>query len=387
MSVCLILTGCSFGKKNEKTVLKEFQNMVENSDSYYLSGNMELVNNEDVYTYDITVSYKKDDFYKIELNNVINNHKQIILRNEEGVYIVTPSLNKSFKFQSDWPYNNSQVYLLSSLLDDITNDENRTFKADDNGYVFTSTVNYPNNEKLVSQKIYFDKDYLPTKVEVSDTDGNIQIKMAFDKIDLKTSFNDTYFDLNSVLDTENISDSEDMNNSSDSNNTSTNTNSNTNSNSNDKTTNNNVNGNTNNNTNNETQEPNDNSNNNIDSNTEKTKETATIDDIIYPMYLPVNTYLTGQERVATDDGERLILTFTGDSSFTLVEETVSYSSRPEIIPTYGDVELIGNSLAVVNDNSANWFDNGIEYYVVSDVMSTEELLQVVKSISVLPVSK
>ena len=352
--------------------------MVENSDSYYLSGNMELVNNEDVYTYDITVSYKKDDFYKIELNNVINNHKQIILRNEEGVYIVTPSLNKSFKFQSDWPYNNSQVYLLSSLLDDITNDENRTFKADDNGYVFTSTVNYPNNEKLVSQKIYFDKDYLPTKVEVSDTDGNIQIKMAFDKIDLKTSFNDTYFDLNSVLDTENISDSEDMNNS---NNTSSNTNSN------DKTTNNNVNGNTNNNTNNETQEPNDNSNNNIDSNTEKTKETATIDDIIYPMYLPVNTYLTGQERVATDDGERLILTFTGDSSFTLVEETVSYSSRPEIIPTYGDVELIGNSLAVVNDNSANWFDNGIEYYVVSDVMSTEELLQVVKSISVLPVSK
>ena len=374
MSVCLILTGCSFGKKNEKTVLKEFQNMVENSDSYYLSGNMELINNEDVYTYDISVSYKKDDFYKIELNNVINNHKQIILRNEEVVYIVTPSLNKSFKFQSDWPYNNSQVYLLSSLLDDITNDENRTFKADEDGYVFTSTVNYPNNEKLVSQKIYFDKDYLPTKVEVIDTDGNKQITMVFDKIDLKTSFNDTYFDLNSIMDTEDISDNENMNNNSDSDNSN---------NSNDKTTNNNVNSST----NNETQEPNNNSNNNNDSNTEKTKETATIDDIIYPMYLPVNTYLTSQERVTTDDGERLILTFTGDSSFTLVEETVSYSSRPEIIPTYGDVELIGNSLAVINDNSANWFDNGIEYYVVSDVMSTEELLQVVKSISVLPVSK
>ena len=348
--------------------------MVENSNSYYLSGNMELINNEDVYTYDISVSYKKDDFYKIELSNVINNHKQVILRNEEGVYIVTPSLNKSFKFQSDWPYNNSQVYLLSSLLDDITNDENRTFKVDDNGYIFTSTVNYPNNEKLVSQKIYFDKQYLPTKVEVIDSDGNIQIKMAFDKIDLKTSFNDTYFDLNSVLDTENVDDNNNINNS-DSNNSN---------NSNDKTTNNKQNGNI----NNETQEPNNTSNgSNNDNNNEKTKQTATIDDIIYPMYLPVNTYLTGQERVATEDGERLILTFTGDSSFTLVEETVSYSGRPEIIPTYGDVELIGNSLAVVNDNSANWFDNGIEYYVVSDVMSTEELLQVVKSISVLPVSK
>ena len=81
------------------------------------------------------------------------------------------------------------------------------------------------------------------------------------------------------------------------------------------------------------------------------------------------------------------MTFTGDSSFTLVEETVSYNSKPEIIPTYGDVEIIGNSLAVVNDNSVNWFDNGIEYYIVSDVMSTNELLDVVRSISVLPVSK
>ena len=364
ISTCLILTGC--GKQSEKTVLKEFQDKVENSNSYYLSGNMELVNNEDVYTYDISVSYKKDDYYKIELINVINDHKQIILRNEEGVYIVTPSLNKSFKFQSDWPYNNSQVYLLSSLLDDMLNDENRTFEATDEGYIFTSTVNYPNNDKLVNQKIYFGKDYLPTKVEVIDTDGNIQIKMAFNKIDLRTEFNDTYFDLNSILDTENI-DGDGSRNESDSN---KNNNSN-----------NNANNNSNTNTNNEAQEP---SGNNEG---EKTKETATIDDIIYPMYLPVNTYLTNQEKVSTEDGERLILTFTGDSSFTLVEETVTYSSRPEIIPTYGDVELIGNSLAVINDNSANWFDNGIEYYIVSDVMSYEELLQVVKSISVLPVSK
>ena len=60
ISACLILTGC--GKESEKTVLKEFQDKVTNSKSYYLSGNMELVNNEDVYTYDITVSYQKDDY-------------------------------------------------------------------------------------------------------------------------------------------------------------------------------------------------------------------------------------------------------------------------------------------------------------------------------------
>ena len=332
--LCLIfLTGC--GKKSEGDVLKSYTSAVEKAKSYYLNGKMELVNNEDVYTYDISVSYEADDNYKIELVNTVNNHEQVILRNSEGVYVVTPSLNKSFKFQSDWPYNNSQVYLLSSLLDDINNDEERVFETKDNEYVFTTRVNYPNSPKLEKQKIYFNANNLPTRVEVLDKDGNVEIKMVFNKIDLKADFNDTYFDLSSILDTEVKEE------------------------------------------NNEEQQ-----------NTEtETKETATIDDIIYPMYLPTNTYLANQEKVKVDNGERLILTFAGDSSFVLVEETVSITNSPEIIPTYGEVELIGASLAVINDNSANWFSNGIEYYVVSDTMDSSEILEVATSISVLPVGK
>ena len=332
--LCLIfLTGC--GKKSEGDVLKSYTSAVEKAKSYYLNGKMELVNNEDVYTYDISVSYEADDNYKIELVNTVNNHEQVILRNSEGVYVVTPSLNKSFKFQSDWPYNNSQVYLLSSLLDDINNDEERVFETKDNEYVFTTRVNYPNSPKLEKQKIYFNANNLPTRVEVLDKDGNVEIKMVFNKIDLKADFNDTYFELSSILDTE-VKEEK-----------------------------------------NEEQQ-----------NTEtETKETATIDDIIYPMYLPTNTYLANQEKVKVDNGERLILTFAGDSSFVLVEETVSITNSPEIIPTYGEVELIGASLAVINDNSANWFSNGIEYYVVSDTMDSSEILEVAKSISVLPVGK
>ena len=74
------------------------------------------------------------------------------------VIVVTPRLNKSFKFQSDWPYNNSQVYLLGPLIDDITSDENRTFSKDDDGYKIVTSVNYPNNSKLVKQEILFDKE-------------------------------------------------------------------------------------------------------------------------------------------------------------------------------------------------------------------------------------
>ena len=90
---------------------------------------MEIVNNEDTYKYNVEVSYKHKDYYKVEKVNTLNNHEQVILRNDDGVYVVTPSLNKSFKFQSDWPYNNSQIYLLGSIIEDLTEDEDRVLKT------------------------------------------------------------------------------------------------------------------------------------------------------------------------------------------------------------------------------------------------------------------
>ena len=59
------------------------------------------------------------DKFKVSLINNSTNHEQVILRNDDGVFVLTPSLNKSFKFQSDWPYNNSQIYLLGSIIDDL----------------------------------------------------------------------------------------------------------------------------------------------------------------------------------------------------------------------------------------------------------------------------
>ena len=148
-----LLSGC--GKTSESSIIKDLEKKINNSKSYYIEGTLEIVNNEDLYTYDVKVSYAKGDNYKVNLTNKVNNHEQIILRNSDGVYVVTPRINKSFKFQSDWPYNNSQVYLLGPLLDDITNDANRTFEKVDDGSKIIVAANYPNNSKLVKQEILF----------------------------------------------------------------------------------------------------------------------------------------------------------------------------------------------------------------------------------------
>ena len=53
-----------------------------------------------------------------------------------------------------------------------------------------------------------------------------------------------------------------------------------------------------------------------------------------------------------------------------------------IIPTYGEPSFVNDTIGAITDNSLNWISNGIEYYIVSDVMSSDELLNVAKSIDI-----
>ena len=320
---CFFVTGC--GKNSESDVLDSLDKEISNSKGYIMTATLEVLNNDDIYNYEVESAYKKDDYYKITLTNTSNNHEQIILRNDDGVYVLTPSLNKSFKFQSDFPYNNSQIYLLQSIVNDITNDDERTFKKNDKNYVFTSSVNYPNNRNLVKQKVTFDEDLNLEEVIVLDSDEVPSMTLKVKDIDFSPSFKDNYFEIDEIMSTVNLE--------------------------------------------------------------EETVETSAIDDVIYPMVLPEGTRLESEEKVDMTEGERVILTFSGDKPFLLVEETVKTMDEFTVIPTMGEPAMFMDSLGVLSDNSVSFTSGGINYYLVSDVMSQDELLEIANSINVLPTMK
>ena len=323
LCVCFLMAGC--GKYTVKDAEKDLEKKINGLDGYNLTGEMEIINNDDVYTYDVDASYSKNDKFRVSLKNKTNNHEQIILKNNDGVYVLTPTLNKSFKFQSDWPYNNSQVYLLQTLFSDIQNDSDKEFKETSDNYIFTTDVNYPNNSDLVKQKIYFDKKLNPAKVEVLNEDDEALIKMTFKKVDLKAEFKDDYFSLDNNMKTAATS--------------------------------------------------------------SETETVSKIDGDIYPMYIPENTQLADKETVDLENGQRVIMTFEGDNPFMLTFQTASVSDDLAIVSVYGEPYQMATSVAAVSDNMVSWISNGIEYYVVADNMSESELLNVANSISVLPVSK
>jgi len=132
---------------------------------------------------------------------------------------------------------------------------------------------------------------------------------------------------------------------------------------------------------------NQNESNNNNTTKEETKTTLSIKDVIYPMYLPNNTYLTSQERINTENGERLILTFGGDNSFVLVEETINTTDNNLVIPVSGEFDFLSDVIGVIGNNSVMWHSNGIEYYMTSNNLETSVLVEIARSISILPVSK
>ena len=127
--------------------------------------------------------------------------------------------------------------------------------------------------------------------------------------------------------------------------------------------------------------------NNENKESEDSQKASTIDDIIYPLYIPTGTVLTGEEKVSKTDGERVILTFGGEKPFTLVEETIAPLDEFTVVPTYGEPYLLIDTVGALSNNSINWVSNGIEYYIVSDVMNQNELIEVAKSVNTISVLK
>ena len=322
LSCFFVLTGC--GKVNKEDMVSYFKDYVNNAKSYKLEGNMKIYNDEDTYSYKLEAYYLKDNYYKVILVNETNNKEQIILRNDDGVYVVTPSLNKSFKFDSVWPDNSSQSYLLGSLLKDVENDPGASYDKENDGFYIKSTVNYPNNPNLKYQKLLFDSNKNLIKTQVFNDKDEVKLEVTFNKINLKENLKPENFKLENYIDAE-------TNSSCDK--------------------------------------------DNCD------KTTSSIDEIIYPLYIPSNTYLSGSDSINNEDTQRIILTFAGDKNFVLIEENAVANEVFEVIPIYGDPLMINDTIGALSTNSVYWATGGKDYYLVSNDLSSDELINVASSIN------
>lgn len=319
----IVLAAC--GEKTQEDVVADLKETVEKMDGYRAKAEMNMNTGQEQQTFQINIWHKKDDMYRVGLSNKSDEKgNQIILKNDDGVFVLTPALNKSFKFQSEWPQNSSQPYLYQSLIQDIEKDKEAEFEVRDSHYVFKTKTNYQSNNNLPYQEIYLDKKSLhPTQVKVLDKDKNALVDVSFSSFDSKASFKDDDFSMKKNMGSEE---------------------------------------------------------------SEEAEETAAITEeqealtVFYPSYM-AGAELTEKKETSTETGDRVILTFEGEKNFTLVEEKAQIRTTmatPNEVE--GEIVNLGFAVGAITDNSIEWTHNGVDFMLASEELTKEELIEVAKSV-------
>lgn len=322
-AVMVALAGC--GSDSQEKVSKKIEKRLHEIDGYVAHAEMTMKTGQEARNYKIDVWFKKgeNDYYRVDLTNEAEDNKQTILKNDEGVFVLTPVLNKSFKFQSDWPENNGQPYLYQSLINDMTQDQDATYTTTDEHYVFKTKTNYMNNKHLPFQEVYFDKkSYLPVHVKVLNENEEPLIEVTFHDIKINPQFTEADFNRDAILGKE-------------------------------------------------------------DEEKESIASMAPIEN--FEVLLPLVTKgadLIETEEVQLESGRRVISTFKGARNFTLIQEQI------EAVPTSsgGNIEMngelvhLGHSIGAVTNEMVEWNHQGTHFYLASEEMTIDELIEVASSV-------
>ncbi|RLQ93175.1 LolA family protein [Falsibacillus albus] len=320
ISAILALSAC--GTKTQEDVIKDLNQKLGDLKGYKAHAKMTLQMGNEPQTYNIDVWHNQPDYYRVNLKNAQRDQSQMILRNKDGVYVLTPALNKSFKFQSDWPENSSQAYLYESLVKDIIQDKNAKFSVKDNYYVFETKTRYQNSKMLPTQEIKLNKRNLaPVSVKVMDTDHNPLVTVEFSKVEFNASFDKDAFDTNKNMTGAQLEVPVDAS----------------------------VNG----------------------------KEFK----VQYPTADIGNVSLIEQKDIDTGTGKRIVLTYGGDKSFTLVEEKAKVVSTAMVsTEASGKIVDLGFTIGAMTDASVRWTYNGVDYMLASKDLSADEMMKVARSV-------
>ncbi|CAH0347192.1 outer membrane lipoprotein carrier protein LolA [Bacillus sp. CECT 9360] len=320
--IMLILALSACGQKTQDDVVSDLNDKVEEMKGYKANAKMTLKMGTDPQVYDVEIWHKDPEFYRVNLKNSQKDQSQMILRNTDGVYVLTPALNKSFKFQSEWPNNSSQAYLYESLVKDIIEDKSATFITTEKHFVFETKTRYQNNKMLPYQEITLNKKNLsPVSVKVMDPDHNALVTVEFSKVNFNTSFDKDAFDMKKNMTGAQLE---------------------------------------------------------VDVMAEAKDKSFGVK---YPAYKMDGVSLTEEKELDIEDGTRVVLTYEGKKSFTLIQE------KAEVVETSlisnqinGEPVDLGFTVGALTDNSVTWTVGGVDYTLASKDLAPKEMVNVARSV-------
>lgn len=324
VAVILALLGVGVWKVffSGPSISETIENVNKNLTSYQLEATMDLNSGEEQRNFNVVVSYAKKedkDLFRVSLYDTTINQEQIMLRNEDGVYVLTPTLNQVYQFKSGWPLNSAKPYIYQSLLE-VFDGEYSTKKVSD-GLIITSEPEYKNAPQYVKQEIKFTNDLAPVWVHLYNDKNDVLVNVTFTKVETGVEFSEDYFNLSSNMEQarENLSSS----------------------------------------------------------------TNATFDDLPLTVTgLDMNVSIKEQTN-ANIDGEKVyIMAYDGDIAFTVVQKIIEGSETMNVKEIDGDLVLLVNGFASLEDNKVTYLYNGVECTIYGDNLEVATYIDIANGLEV-----
>lgn len=201
----LIITLFLFGCTKDVTASEaydSFKEKITDAKSYELSGEMKVLKSSGEIIFDMEICYEAPENYKVTYVNKANNSRQILLKNSNGVYVLSPELNKEFKFESSWPLNSSHIYIINKVLIDLENDASREILETDDNYIFKSAISHKIKSELICQKVYLNKKTLDIEKITYNSEEKEEIIFTINSIEYDKSFDSNAFNQEAIMESE-----------------------------------------------------------------------------------------------------------------------------------------------------------------------------------------
>ena len=176
--IFVFTVGCTNKEYTADELYEDFKDQISKVSSYTCIAKVEAIGNKENTTYIFKHTYKKQDYYKLEVKSPKNLKGKTIEYKNNKIIINNPNINDTVEFKN---INNDARYLfIGDFINNYRKDENTKLELTENELKIE--VKIPGNNKYFNKQILYvnNKTKTPDKMEIVDNEENPRFIVTYE---------------------------------------------------------------------------------------------------------------------------------------------------------------------------------------------------------------
>ncbi|MFR5131787.1 MAG: germination lipoprotein GerS [Terrisporobacter sp.] len=176
--IFVFTVGCTNKEYTSDELYEDFKDQISKVSSYTCIAKVEAIGNKENTTYIFKHTYKKPDYYKLEVKSPKNLKGKTIEYKNNKIIINNPKINDTVEFKN---INNDSRYLfIGDFINNYRNDENTKLELTENELKIE--VKIPGNNKYFNKQILYvnNNTKTPDKMEIVDNKENPRFIVTYE---------------------------------------------------------------------------------------------------------------------------------------------------------------------------------------------------------------